>query len=124
MESEGRASMTVAGPVWVKVGNWITRLMIQFHIGESRDGEPEPDPLGLGFASSGVGDGGSTLWLGVADWSVIMRLAVPLVRGSTADDPLPSSSVAWVLLGAATVNGVVPSGGPASRPRSTCDLGM
>jgi hypothetical protein len=87
MESEGRASMTVAGPVWVKVGNWITRLMIQFHIGESRDGEPEPDPLGLGFASSGVGDGGSALWLGVADWSVIMRLAVPLVRGSTADDP-------------------------------------
>jgi hypothetical protein len=49
---------------------------------------------------------------------------VPLVRGSTASDPLPYSSVARVLPGAVTIKGVVPSGGPASRPRSTCDLGM
>jgi hypothetical protein len=47
-----------------------------------------------------------------------------LVRGSTAGDPLSSSSVAGVLLGAATVNGVTPFSCPASRPRSTCDLGV
>jgi hypothetical protein len=29
--------------------------------GESHGGEPEPDPLGLGFAVFGVGDGGTTL---------------------------------------------------------------
>jgi hypothetical protein len=50
---------------------------------------------------------------------------VPRVRGFTAGDPLSSSSVvAGVLLGATTVKGVMPSGGPASRPRSTCDLGV
>jgi hypothetical protein len=37
-------------------------------------------------------------------------------------DPLPSS-VVGVLLGEATVKGEAPSGGLASRPRSTCDLG-
>jgi hypothetical protein len=57
-------------------------------------------------------------------WSLIMRSVVPLVRGSTADDPLSSSSVAGVLLGAATVKEVMPSGGPASRLRSTCNLGV
>jgi hypothetical protein len=36
--------------------------MIQLSSDESRDGEPESDPLGLGFASSGVGGGGSALW--------------------------------------------------------------
>jgi hypothetical protein len=35
--------------------------------GESFEGEPEPDPLGLGFAVSGVGDGGSILEWGVPD---------------------------------------------------------
>jgi hypothetical protein len=46
-----------------------------------------------------------------------------LVRGSTSDDPLPSS-IAEALTYLATVKGVAPSGGPASRPRSTCDLGV
>jgi hypothetical protein len=55
---------------------------------------------------------------------VTERSAVPLVRGSTTGDPLPSSSVEVVLLDAATVNGVAPSDGLASRPRLTCDLGM
>jgi hypothetical protein len=49
---------------------------------------------------------------------------VPLVRGSTADDFLSSSSVAGVHLGAATVKGVMPFGGLAGRPRSTCDIGV
>jgi hypothetical protein len=38
-------------------------------------------------------------------------------------DPLSSYSVAGILLGPTTVNGVMPSGGPANCPRSTCDLG-
>jgi hypothetical protein len=49
---------------------------------------------------------------------------MPLVRGSTTGDPVPSSSVAVVLLGAATVNEVAPSGGLTSYQRLTCDLGM
>jgi hypothetical protein len=49
---------------------------------------------------------------------------VPLVRGSTIDDPLLSSSVAGFLTSQATVNEVIPSCGPANRPRSTCVLGM
>jgi hypothetical protein len=36
--------------------------MMQLPSGESRGGELDPDLLGLGFASSGVGDGGSSLW--------------------------------------------------------------
>jgi hypothetical protein len=48
---------------------------------------------------------------------------VPLVRGSTAVDFL-SSSIAGVHLGAATVKGVMPFGGLAGRPRSTCDIGV
>jgi hypothetical protein len=91
---------------------------------EIHGGEPVLNPLGLGFAVSGVGDGGSALWYGVVGRSLIVRLATPLVRGSTAGNPLSSSSVAGVLLGPATVNGVMPSGGPARRPRSTCDLGV
>jgi hypothetical protein len=47
--------------VRVEVGNRITRLMMWLPSSESHGGEPEPDPLGLGFASSGVGDGGSGL---------------------------------------------------------------
>jgi hypothetical protein len=54
---------------------------------------------------------------------VIERSVVPLVRGSIAGDPLPSSLVG-VLLGAGTMNGVTPSGGLTSRPRLSCDLGM
>jgi hypothetical protein len=50
------------GQVWIKVDNQITRPMMRLPSGESHGGEPEPDPLGLGFASSGVGDGGSGLW--------------------------------------------------------------
>jgi hypothetical protein len=48
--------------VRVEVGNWITRRMMRLPSGESHGGESKPDPLGLGFASFGVGDGGSTLW--------------------------------------------------------------
>jgi hypothetical protein len=40
--------------------------------------EAEPDLLGLGFAMSSVGDGGSTLWYGVASQSLIVRSAVPV----------------------------------------------
>jgi hypothetical protein len=97
--------------------------MIRLPSGEIHDGEPEPDPLGLGFASFGVGDGGSGLWEGVAGWSMIERSTVPIVRVSTASDPL-LSSVAGALTSPTTVNGVTPSGGPASCPRSTCDLGV
>jgi hypothetical protein len=53
--------------------------------------------------------------VGVAGRSVIKRSTVPLVRGSTTGDPLPSS-VVGALTGALTVNGVAPSGGLTSRP--------
>jgi hypothetical protein len=52
----------VASRVRVKVGNRISRRMMQLPSGESHGGELEPDPLGLGFASFGVDDGGSGLW--------------------------------------------------------------
>jgi hypothetical protein len=110
------------GQVWVEVGNRITRWMTRLPRGEICGGEPDPNPLGLGFIMSAVGDGGSSLWYGVAGQSLIMRSALPLVRGSIAGDPLSCSSVAGVILGPATMNGVMPSSGPASRPRSTCDL--
>jgi hypothetical protein len=109
--------------VWVEVGNRISRRMTQLPSGEIFGGELDLNPLGLGFVVSGVGDGGSALWYGVVDQSLIVRSVVPQVRGSTADDPLSSSFVAGVVLGLATVNGVIPSIGPANRPRSTCDLG-
>jgi hypothetical protein len=51
----------MAGRVRVEVGNWITWRMIWFPSGEIRGGEPEPDPLGLGFVQSSVGEGGSAL---------------------------------------------------------------
>jgi hypothetical protein len=92
--------------------------------GESNGGESEPNPLGLGFAKFGVGEGGSALWYGIASWSLIVRSAVPLVKGSIAGDPLSCSFVVELLTSLATVNGVMPSGGPANRPRSTCVLGM
>jgi hypothetical protein len=86
------------GWVWVEVGNRITRLPS----GEICGGEPEPNPVG--FVVSNVGDGGSTLWYGVADRSLIMRSVVPRVRGFTAGDPFSSSSsVVGVLLGPATL---------------------
>jgi hypothetical protein len=72
---------------------------------------------------SGVGDGGSAPRRGIVGWSLIVRSVVPLVRGSTAGDPL-STSVVGALLGPATVNGVMPSCGPANRPRSTDVLGL
>jgi hypothetical protein len=86
---------------------------------EIHGGEPRPDPLGLGFASFGVGDGGSDRWKGVAGRSLIVRSAVPLVRGSAAGDTLSCSSVVGVLLGVATMKGVMPAGGPSSHPKST-----
>jgi hypothetical protein len=128
MLSEGRASVKAlgwlaTGWVQVEVGNRITRRMMWLPSGESLGGEPDPNPLGLGFASSSVGDDGSSLWWGVAGQSVIKRFAVLLVRGSSAGDSLPCS-IADALTSPATVNGVVPSGGPPSRPRSTYDLGV
>jgi hypothetical protein len=48
--------------VRVEVGNRITWWMMRLPSGESLSGEPDPNPLGLGFASFGVGDGGSDLW--------------------------------------------------------------
>jgi hypothetical protein len=98
--------------------------MTRLPSGEILGGQLEPNPLRLGLASSNVSDGGSGLWKGVADRSLIVRSVMPLVRGSTTGDPLSSSSIVEVLLGAATVKGVMPSGGPASRPRSTYDLGV
>jgi hypothetical protein len=56
--------------------------------GETLGGELDPGPLRLWFASSEVSDGGSALWYGITDRSLIVRSAVPLVKGSTAGDPL------------------------------------
>jgi hypothetical protein len=50
------------GWVRVEVGNRITRQMMWLPSGESLGGEPDPNPLGLGFSSFGVGDGGFGLW--------------------------------------------------------------
>jgi hypothetical protein len=61
--------------------------MTRLPSGEIRGGEPEPDPLGLGFASSNVGGDGSGRWKGVASQSVIERSTMPLVKGSTVGDP-------------------------------------
>jgi hypothetical protein len=52
----------VADRVRIEVGNRITRRMMWLPSGESRANELDPDPLELGFASFGVGDGGSGLW--------------------------------------------------------------
>jgi hypothetical protein len=65
--SEGRASVkapgwSAVGWVRVVVGNQITRWMMRLPSGESCGGEPDPNPLELGFASSNVGDDGSGLW--------------------------------------------------------------
>jgi hypothetical protein len=78
---------SAAGRVRVEVGNRITRRMTQLPSGDIHSGELEPNPLGLGLASSGVGDARSGLWKGVVGPSLIVRLVVPLVRGSTTDDP-------------------------------------
>jgi hypothetical protein len=51
-----------AGRVRVEVGNRITWRMMWLPSDESHTGELEPDPLGLGFASSGASDGGFSLW--------------------------------------------------------------
>jgi hypothetical protein len=97
--------------------------MTRLPSGEILDGELDPNPLGFGFAPSGVSDGGSALWYGIADRSLIIRSVVLIVRGSTAGDPLPCY-VAEALTSPATVKGVTPSGGLVSRPRSTCDFGV
>jgi hypothetical protein len=108
--------------VQVEVGNRITWQMTRLPSGEILGGELDPNPLGLGFVESSVGEGGSALWNGVAGRSVIERFVVPIVRGSTAGDPLLSISVVWVLTSPASMNGVIPSGGSTNRPRSTCVL--
>jgi hypothetical protein len=48
--------------VRVEVGNRITRWIMRLPSGESLGGEPDPNTLGLGFASSSVRDGGFGLW--------------------------------------------------------------
>jgi hypothetical protein len=53
---------------------------------------------------------------------MIERSTVPHVRGSTASGPLPCSD-AGVLTSSATVNGVVPSGGPDSYQDQLVILG-
>jgi hypothetical protein len=78
----------VAGQVGVEVGNRITQWMMRLPSGECLGGEPDPNPLGLGFVESNVREGGSALWNGVVGRSLIERSAVPLVKGSTASDPL------------------------------------
>jgi hypothetical protein len=95
--------------------------MIWLLSGEILGGEPDPNQLG--FAESGVSYGGSVLSYGVVSRSLIVRSAISLVRGSTTGDPLSYSSVSGILTSSTTVNGVMPSSGPANRPRSTCDLG-
>jgi hypothetical protein len=92
--------------------------------GEIHGGDPKSNLLGLGLASSSVDDGGSGRWKGVASQSLIVRSVVTLARGSTAGDPLSCSSVTGVLTSPTIVNGVMPSGGPTNRPRSTCVLGV
>jgi hypothetical protein len=47
----------VDGRVRDEVVNRITWRMIRFLSGEILGSEPDPNPLGLGFAMSGVGDG-------------------------------------------------------------------
>jgi hypothetical protein len=98
--------------------------MIRLLSGEILGGELDPNPLGLGFAESDIGEGGSALWYGVDGRSLIIRSTVPLVKGSTAGEPLSCSSVAGVLTSPTTVNGVMPSGGPTNHPKSTCVLGV
>jgi hypothetical protein len=51
----------VIGQVRVEVGNRIIRQMTQLPNGEILGGEPDPNPLGLGFVEFGVGEGGSAL---------------------------------------------------------------
>jgi hypothetical protein len=99
----------MVGGVWVTGGNRMTRRMIRLLSGEILGGEPDPNLLGLGFAEFGVGEVGSTLWYDVAGQSLIIRSAIPLVRGSTTGDPLSYPSVAGVLTSPTTVNGVMPS---------------
>jgi hypothetical protein len=115
---------SAVGRVRVEVGNRITRRMTWLPSGEIHSGDLESNLLGLGLASFDVGDGGSGRWKGVGTWSLIVRSDMPLVMGSTTGDPLSCSSVARVLTRLATMNGVMPSGGPANRPRSTCVLGV
>jgi hypothetical protein len=56
--------------------------MTRLPSGESRGGEPEPNPLGLGFAESGVGEGGSALWYGVVGqslWYPLLGVPPPVI---------------------------------------------
>jgi hypothetical protein len=106
------------------VGNQITQRMIQLPSGEILGGELDPNPLGLGFAKSGVSEDGSTLWYGIVGRSLVVKSVIPLVRGSTVGNPFSCSSIAGVLTSMATMNGVMPSGGLANCLRSTCVLGV
>jgi hypothetical protein len=110
--------------VQVEVGNRITRRITRLPSDEILGGELDPNLLELGFVKFSVDEGGSALWYGIVGRSLIVRSVVPLVRGSTVGDPLSYSSVVGVLTNPATVNKVMPSGGLANRPWSTCVLGV
>ena len=110
VESDGRASVTAprgstVGRVRAEEGvNRITRWMMRLPRGERRGvvggGEdPDPDPLGLGLSMAGVGDGGE-----LSHGSMSMVLPLPLGC---------SEAVVWLMPEAsATVEGVMPLGGP------------
>jgi hypothetical protein len=108
--------------------------MTRFLCGESLGGrELEPDPLGLGFPTTGVGDGRSSRVVGVPSRPLIVRSVMHQINGSSADDPPPPplfvagtlvASCSWLVPGihqldTAAVNGVMPFGGPVKHPRST-----
>jgi hypothetical protein len=111
--------------------------MTLFPNGESLGyGEPEPDPLGLGFSLSDVGDGGSLWLLGVPNRPLTVRSAVRRTNGSTTGDPSPPSVAGtleafycWLMpdvhhFDPTAVNGVMPSGDLVKRPRSIVVLGV
>jgi hypothetical protein len=60
-----------AGRVRVEVGNRVTQQMTRLPSGEMCGSDPEPNLLGLAY--SGVGNGGSSRWKGVAGRSLIVR---------------------------------------------------
>jgi hypothetical protein len=62
-----------AGRVRVEVGNRVTQQMTRLPSGEMCGSDPEANLLGLGLVSSGVGNGGSSRWKGVAGRSLIVR---------------------------------------------------
>jgi hypothetical protein len=111
--------------------------MTRFPCGERLGGgELEPDPLGLGFLMSDVGDGGSSWVLGIPSRSLIVRLVMRRTSGSTTGDPPPLSvagileaSCCWLMPGVhqldpTAANRVMPLDGPIKCQRSIALLGL